>query len=478
MPGYERYVYGLAFCVLLIAGCDRSPQEGALALRNLQYNQFSEADNALKEKKFQTAIDLYSDIIDQQPKNAEAYARRGYAYSQARRDELTLQGYNTALEIDPENARAYAGRALYYASLRKPQQAQALRDAAKAIELSPAEADVYAIVGRAYYWLEEYEKALSLYEEALKRDAELTQAFSGKGLVYTVLGDYRQALENFDAALALFPDAALYNNRAVLSDLLGHYELAIENFQHAIELDPQFALGYANLGLAYINMWDFDEAEAHCQKSLKLDAYNCAAHYCLGRIYKASNDIALLEQALRHYTQVLEYGCEYFDENYTANAYVFRGQVKEALEFPANDVLEDFEAAIQHDPRHTYAYMMLGEYYDGEKAIAQYNTAITLSPTFAAAYLKRGAEYEAQGNFQVALTDFQQAAELASDTTWKEKAEERIKALQDFLQTPSAPLSQTVPPETSLEPSGAADTRPLPAQTSKDVPVQIMEDIP
>lgn len=474
MQGYGRYGYVMMFCLLLVMACRQPPQEGALALRNLYYGQFAKADKALEEKDFQTAIALYSDIIDQQPQNAEAHARRGYAYYQARNDDLALREYNAALEIDPENARAYAGRALYYAFLRKRQEA--LLDASKAIECDPIEADIYAIVGRAYYWVKEYEKALSMYAAALDRDAELTQAFSGKGLVYTALGDYRQALENFDAALELFPDAALYNNRAVLSDRLGHYALAIENFQKAIALDPEFALGYANLGLAYINMWDFDEAEAQCQKSLELDEYNCAAHYCLGRIYKASNEIALLEQALRHYTQVLEYGCEYFDENYIANAYIFRGQVKEALEFPVEDVLADVEAAIQYDPRHTYAYMLLGDYYGGEKAIAQYSTAITLSPNFAAAYFKRGEAYEAQGNIQVALSDFQQAAELAFDTTWKNKAEERIRKIQDLLQTSTS--SQTSSTGVSPAPSEPEIPAQLQPQTPKDVPAQIMEDIP
>ncbi len=484
MNARQHYLGGLLVCLVLVAACDQSPLDKAASLREHYHNQYAVANEALEDRDFQAALDFYTRLIEQQPQNADAYARRGYVHYQYGEDLLALQDYATALDIEPGLARAHAGRALVYASMGERQQA--LRHVLKIDNRVRHDADIYVMLGRTYYWLKEYDDALNLYDEALDLDPELFQAYSGRGLVYTALGDYGSASKDFNAALDIREDYGVYNNLAVLSDQLGHYDQAITNFQNAVALNPEFAVGYANLGLAYINMWDFQTAETQCQESLKLDEYNCAAHYCLGRVYKASNDTDLLEQALRHYTQVLEYGCEYFNENYIANAYILRGQVKESLEFPPEDALADFQAAIQHDPRHTYAYLLLGDRTRGDEALAYYAQAIRLTPQYAAAYIKRGQTYEAQGKLQLALNDFQQAAELALVPSWQQTAAKHVLDVQERLQLTSTILSQ---PAVMQVPPPAVDKPPpdlYPEQAQPDlskemiqsVPLKMLEDIP
>lgn len=489
---WHGWMFGL---IALLAACDQSPQDTAMSLHNRYYNQYTVGAEALEDRDFQAAIDAYSEILAEQPDNADAYARRAYAYYQSGDDEAAAQDFEAALNIEPNLARAHAGVAVLYASTGK--QPEALRHAVKAGALvRRQEADIAAMLGRAYYWLKDYEAALTWYAIALEADPGLFQGYSGRGLVYTALGYYGNAAEDFQAALNIREDYGLYNNLAVLADQLGHYDQAITYFHNAVALNSDFAVGYANLGLAYINLWDFESAEAQCQKSLSLDEYNCAAHYCLGRIYKASDDEEQWEQALRHYTQVLAYGCEYFNENYIANAYILRGQVKDALAFPYDDIMADFQAAIEHDPRHTYAYLLLGDLsraaktaHSDDDAFDYYTQAIRLTPNYAAAYIQRGTLYEERQEWQLARADFEKAAELAVETSWQQTAARHLETVQARLQgefpVPAQPVNEPAfAPSAqkgarSLAPdAGQPPDSPMQTQQMEDVPVQMLEDIP
>jgi tetratricopeptide (TPR) repeat protein len=159
---------------------------------------------------------------------------------------------------------------------------------------------------------------------------------------------------------------------------------------------------------------------------------------------------------------VIEYGCDYFEKNYIANAYVHRGQVMSGLGFPQNEVLADFQEAIRNDPQHTYAYVLLGDQSEGETAIAYYSKAIELTPKYSVAYLKRSQAYRNQGNFQAALHDSEQANALAMTPVWKQEAARQIKELQDLLEAAS--------PET---PPSVVET-----PVSAPIPNPVMEDIP
>jgi tetratricopeptide (TPR) repeat protein len=61
-------------------------------------------------------------------------------------------------------------------------------------------------------------------------------------VAYSLLGQYQQAVEEFDQAIQIDPEfAGAYYHRAVAYGLLGQYQQAIEDFDRAIQIDPEFA---------------------------------------------------------------------------------------------------------------------------------------------------------------------------------------------------------------------------------------------
>lgn len=445
----------------LLTACDRPPPDRVFPLITRYVRQFKQANDALEAKHYEQAITIYTEILEKEPRNPVAYASRGYAYYKAGDDQEAITNYNTALELEPAYAQVYAWRALSYAFLGQHQQA--IHDCQQALKLAPELADAYFGLGHTYFLSEQYRQAVEYYTSAIERDPGKTRFYDRRGLAYNRLGDYQQALDDYNKTLELDPepDAATYNNRGDIYSNLGHYVQAIADFQKAIETDPDFVMGYANLGSAYANMGDFQNAETYCQQSLQRDEHNCAAHYCLGGVYKALGGLENYTRAITHYTRAMELACEYFDETYIANTYINRGLIKDLMSASSADIIVEYQEALNYDPRHTYAYFLLGEHSDGERAIEYYSKAIELSPEYAVAYLKRGIMYTRQAEVQLAMADFEQAKTLAIHAEWREEAERQLELLE------TSPSSM---PETPSRSPSVPSYTPLPRQMEEGTP--------
>ena len=107
-----------------------------------------------------------------------------------------------------------------------------------------------------------------------------------------------------------------------------------------------------------------------------------------------------------------------------------------------DQAIEDFDKAIELNPKLTEAYYNRGNAYYGkkdyDKAIADYNKAIELNPNYAEAYYNRGVMYmnkgskaerngngaEAEKYYKQAEKDFAKARALGLDSPRSDKKEE------------------------------------------------------
>jgi len=89
-------------------------------------------------------------------------------------------------------------------------------------------------------------------------------------------------------------------------------------------------------------------------------------------------------------------------------AYGISGQYDRAI--------ADYDTAIMLSPKDSIAYIVRGISYEGkgqyDRAIADYDTAIMLSPNYDWAYYNRGEAYKGRGNKERAIVDFRKVLEL------------------------------------------------------------------
>jgi Lipoprotein NlpI, contains TPR repeats len=95
----------------------------------------------------------------------------------------------------------------------------------------------YCSLGNTYYGLGDYQQAIKDFDRAITLDQKLTEAYWGRGKTYHALGDYQQAIRDFDRAIELdskFGEA--YLDRGKTYNELGNYQRALEDWKKAAKL--------------------------------------------------------------------------------------------------------------------------------------------------------------------------------------------------------------------------------------------------
>jgi tetratricopeptide (TPR) repeat protein len=117
------------------------------------------------------------------------------------------------------------------------------------------------------------------------------------GLYHCYLKEYREAMEAEERALSLGPDADAYCVLAASLGGLGDHEGAIRAARQALELEPEFPEAWYNLGNAYFETGQFEEAAASLQRVFQLGRGIPDAHVLLGLTFlKLGRESAALEQ--------------------------------------------------------------------------------------------------------------------------------------------------------------------------------------
>ena len=72
------------------------------------------AKDLFQAGKYKEAIPQFSSLITNQPTNANAYALRGYCYSEIGKQDLAIKDYSEAIRLDRTDKRALNSRAVTY----------------------------------------------------------------------------------------------------------------------------------------------------------------------------------------------------------------------------------------------------------------------------------------------------------------------------------------------------------------------------
>jgi tetratricopeptide (TPR) repeat protein len=125
------------------------------------------------------------------------------------------------------------------------------------------------------------------------------------GLIYTELGEYKNAEEYFQSAIKINPRSSMCHSAlGYVYYLQKRYDHAISNFKKALQLDPNNASAHNNLGYTYaeINI-NINEAVMECRKAIALNPSSAAYYDSLGWAYYASGQFG---EAVKQLQKALE----------------------------------------------------------------------------------------------------------------------------------------------------------------------------
>ena len=172
----------------------------------------------------------------------------------------------------------------------------------------------------------------------------------------------------------------------------GDYKGAVKALTEAIENDPTHFGALLNRGLAYERLQEFDDALADYSRAIEIVPQFARAFHYRGHVHAA---LGQYERAVENYDGALKH----------ADSMVIEAQGQTiALDKPA--VYYDRGNALYNLKKF-------------EEAVANYTSAIALTPGFAAAHNNRGVVHSELGDMKAACVDRSKACELRFELACK-----------------------------------------------------------
>ncbi|MCA2666506.1 MAG: tetratricopeptide repeat protein [Microcystis sp. M079S1] len=352
-------------------------------------------------------------IVPNTNAKADIWIQRGGQLWRLGRFEEAIKAFDEAIkQNDPDNVYlAWYGKGLALGALDKDQPAiealqQAINTLPKGEDLKNFHSSILQRQSAAYRYLENYEQALTVINQAISLFPNNPNSYNEKYAVLSELKRYDEGLAAITQAINLAPRAAWYSNRGIIYDNQQKYELALSDWNKAIEINPNFALAYNNRGLLYYNQQKYDLALSDYSKAIEINPNDAYAYVSRGNLY---SDLRKYDLALSDYNQAIR-----INPN-DADAYVSRGNLYSDLR-KYDLALSDYDKAIKINPNYAEAYYNRGLlYYNLRKydlALSDYSKAIDINPNDASAYNNRGNLYRDLQKYELALSDFSKAIEI------------------------------------------------------------------
>ncbi len=196
-----------------------------------------------RNKVWSTDITFLTDVIKKNPPVGyiyRAYGNRGFAYKLAGRNQEALDDFTAAIKLDSTDSRSFLNRGLVYAALQNNQAA--LYDLNKAEALNPNQPLIYNARSQIKFLLKDIDGAESDSKKVLELNPANTDALNTLANIAFNKKDYTSCENYLTKAITIQPEFALgYKNRGLLYLQLNRPADACSDFVQAANLGNQEA---------------------------------------------------------------------------------------------------------------------------------------------------------------------------------------------------------------------------------------------
>ena len=295
------------------------------------------------------------------------------------------------LELEPANPALHRELARLYARSGDPEQAvQVLEVFLRMPALEPDdEKAVRGELGHLCMRMRRFDDALVHFRIVAGADETDDSAWANIGHCLSRKGEKKEALEAFEHAVKILPDAKNLYNLGDAYLALGQPDKAVGPLRDAVRNNPDHALAHYDLGLAYFELGRFTEADAEAQAALKADPDMMTAEMNLG--ISATGNLGLSLMSQEKYEEAIlcfkrnekQFAATYFNMGLA----LFRAKrYREALDY--------FKRATEIEPDDAEYLDLLGQTHDvlGNYGVAEKHLrrSLEIAPKYAFSYYDLG----------------------------------------------------------------------------------------
>lgn len=253
------------------------------------------------------------------------------------------------------------------------------------------------------------------HAELESRSRLLLEQYPESGLVWKMLWaalhlQGNEALYALKNAARFSPDdAGVHNNLGVAWRDLGQLDDAVASFRQALAIKPDYVEAHYNLGNALRELGQLDDAVARFRRVLKIKPDYVEAHNNIG---VALQDLGQFDGAAASLRQALAIKPDYAEAHYNlGNALRELGQLDHAM--------ASFQRALEIDPDYAEACSNLGVTLKCQgqldDAVVSLRRALEIKPNYAEAHNNLGNALRDLGQLDRAMASFQRALEIKPD---------------------------------------------------------------
>ncbi|MFL9826369.1 caspase family protein [Rhodoplanes sp. SY1] len=141
--------------------------------------------------------------IDKNPRDGEAYYKRGQAWAERREYAMAAEDFGQAIRINPSDAEAFNNRCFTRAVMNELDAA--LSDCDEALRLKPQYPDALDSRGLVHLRLGRLDKAIADYDQALRMNPRMASALFGRGKAKVRKGETSAGNADIRSAKAIDP---------------------------------------------------------------------------------------------------------------------------------------------------------------------------------------------------------------------------------------------------------------------------------
>lgn len=331
-----------------------------------------------KRDKHQNAIDtlmIALDLIDDEEDEADLYALIGMEYLFLDQFENAKNSFVKCLELDNEDYTALYN--IIYCFDFLDLNSEAIDFLNHYLDDNPYSEVAWHQLGRQYFALKDYDKALVAFDFAIISDDTFVGAYLEKGKVLEKQKKYIDAIENYKITLALEePTSFALLRIGSCHEKLGEFDLAVQYYYKTVHEDPLLDKGWIAITKFYNKQQNFQKALYYINKAINIDCDNVLYWKLYAQINQRLN---FLEEAERGYKKTLDLG------NYELDTWLSRADILIKLGECEAAALNLIQSAEFYPETAEIEYRLAGIYYtllESEKGFYHLKNGLLLNPEY------------------------------------------------------------------------------------------------
>jgi tetratricopeptide (TPR) repeat protein len=343
---------------------------------------------------------LYRDILQSNPRHADAWHLLGLVAYQHGDLVAALESIGRAIGLDPSQTSYHNHLGEVYRAMRRWPEAEAC--CRRAVELKEDFAVAHNTLGAVLADQGKFADAIASYRQAVKHKPDDAQAHANLGAALQSLEQHDEAIASYRRSIVCNPGYAVAWNQlgtALLKQ--GKIKEAMDDYREALRLDPRLAAAENNLGALFQSLSKWDEATACYQRALAIEADCAEAHFSLGVIFHGQGHSALAVESYRNAIRA---------DPQHAGAYNNLGAIFKRQGM-LNEAVECYQRALEFRPNFVEALNNLGNVFQlqsrSAEAMVCYEQSLRIDPNHAQAHYNRSRMLLALGDFSVGWREYE-----------------------------------------------------------------------